>query len=369
MLTITGAKSGWRKAAQAASHFFNWWVGELSELLPKNLRASRDNAVLTVETEKTGLLTFGKTIGGQWSFLGWEGKTDQGGPAKSLEIRPFLESSAGVSTPILLRITAPNVMRKRISLPLAAAENLREVLSFQMEKHTPFRAEEVYYGLRILRRDEAAKWIEVDFAVVPRPLVAEKLAQLRDSGIEPAGLIAGGANGVPDLPIDMSAVAAPRTGGSARRTTRLLAGVAFLLLAANITVPVARDHAAMAELTQELIRARAEARLVTSLRREIETSQHQLTFAGRRAERMPTMMEILAELTRRIPDDSWITQAMIEGDLIHLVGYSASANGLIAVLEQSPLFTSATFRSPVTQDAVRGVEQFQLSISLRRRLE
>src|SRR4029450_1477973 len=51
-------------------------------------------------------------------------------------------------TDVVLCLQPECVLRLRVALPLAAQENLEEVLGFEMERLTAFKAGEVYYSPR-----------------------------------------------------------------------------------------------------------------------------------------------------------------------------------------------------------------------------
>ena len=45
---------------------------------------------------------------------------------------------------------------RRVTMPAATEENLRQVLGFEMDRLTPFRADDVYFDYRVVSRDAAA---------------------------------------------------------------------------------------------------------------------------------------------------------------------------------------------------------------------
>ena len=63
-------------------------------------------------------------------------------------------------------------------MPAATEENLAQVLSFEMDRLTPFRADEVYFDHRVVGRDAAAATLAVLVAVARRDIV--------DSRVRPA---------------------------------------------------------------------------------------------------------------------------------------------------------------------------------------
>ena len=48
---------------------------------------------------------------------------------------------------VVLVLPDDQVLRRTVELPLAARENLREVVSFELDRYTPFAAEDVMFDL------------------------------------------------------------------------------------------------------------------------------------------------------------------------------------------------------------------------------
>ena len=46
---------------------------------------------------------------------------------------------------IVLCIPAERVLQRNLTLPAAAEENLRQVLAFEMDRQTPFKADQIYF--------------------------------------------------------------------------------------------------------------------------------------------------------------------------------------------------------------------------------
>ena len=74
--------------------------------------------------------------------------------------------------------------------------------------------------------------------------------------------------------------------------------------------------------------------------------------------------EVLSELTRLVPDQAHIVQLELRDGTVQLHGYAATASELISLLDESRLFKTPQFRSPVTQDPRSGSERFHLSVEL-----
>ena len=60
------------------------------------------------------------------------------------------------------------MLRKTIVLPAAVEENLRQALAYDLDRHTPFKPEELYFDAAVVERDPRAGKIRVDLAAARR---------------------------------------------------------------------------------------------------------------------------------------------------------------------------------------------------------
>jgi general secretion pathway protein L len=117
-------------------------------------------------------------------------------------------------------------------------------------------------------------------------------------------------------------------------------------------------------LSAQFAEVRAAATTAAGLQQQIDkhSAQSRYLFAYK-AER-PASVELLEELSRRLPDDTWLFRLEVRDGKVHLQGTSTRASSLIAELEGSAFFQGARFASPVTQDGASGRERFHLSASV-----
>lgn len=327
--------------------FLNWWLSELAEMLPARLRPA-GGTTWTVEIRDEVLEV------GQSGRSGWH-KTGEAALADSQQVERLARGLGG--RPAILRLNPGQSLRRKVILPLAAEPQMRDAVAFQLDRYTPFRADEVFFGLAVAGRDADSQTMEVDLAIVPRKVAAELIGRLRGLGVETDHLCVG------DIAIGQEMSARP-TGGRAALVPLALAA---LLAVADIATPLVRGQLELDTLRRELEQAKTAAAATAALREQLDRQNRQSSFAAERRRSQPPMEEVLTELTRLVPDGTWATHLSIDGGTVQFTGYSNAANALVAVLEQSALFTRATFRSPVTQDAATGREQFHLSADLQKR--
>lgn len=346
--------------------FLRWWIGELAGCLPRawSVRSPwRQSAFVLIPNGDEFVLgrdRAGGSIEVLQRFLVRDGKAiPQALPAP-------LNAARDQAASVTLRLPAGLGLRKTMRLPLAAIENLREAVSFQLDRHTPFSNEEAYFDCRLLQRDDGANQLVVEATVVARGVVdaacatAERLGWriaaveiMRDeAGPRPAAtpLV------VPNLRRKPRTQLALNTAAAALFIA--LAGVAALL-------PVLEEQAQESTLARQLDTARLQAQAAAHLEKENQQLRREASFLAGRMTAHPSALTILLELTKLTPDDTWLESAQYNGSEIQLAGLATSASALIGRLAQSSVFRNMEFASPVTPDPRSGRERFQITGQLQ----
>ena len=78
----------------------------------------------------------------------------------------------------------------------------------------------------------------------------------------------------------------------------------------------------------------------------------------------PTMLEVWDEVTRRLPEGTWLEKLSVEGGQLLLVGLSDDAPGLVARMEGSPLWRKPALAGELQSDAGSGRSRFTLAAQL-----
>ena len=90
-------------------------------------------------------------------------------------------------------------------------------------------------------------------------------------------------------------------------------------------------------------------------------------FLDRSRAARPTTVEILDELSRLLPDGTWLEKVAIEGDQLVLIGLSNEASALVRRLEPSPLWRSPALTGALQPDPRSGRDRFSLVAELATR--
>jgi general secretion pathway protein L len=107
---------------------------------------------------------------------------------------------------------------------------------------------------------------------------------------------------------------------------------------------------------------------VDRLRKDLDRFEQESRFLGDRKDAAPPILTIVAELTRLLPDDTWLAALRTRRDTVEIVGQSTAAAGLLRRIEEAALFRNANFSSPVTR-ADDNLERFNLTFELRTPLQ
>ncbi len=336
------------------STFWDWWRAELAAMLPPGIRYAVLPRIQRLQLELDGpALVLSR---GSVEAMQEVERFDLAGTDTTTVSRP-----EGVSE-IVLCLPQDKVLTKALTLPLAAEENLREVLAFEMSRQTPFRAEQVYYDHVLLTRDSKKATLSLELVLAPRRVLDELLASLDRFGFHPDVVTTRDDSGQQLLAVNLlpGQYRKPRP-VMARRINAALAFLTVLLLIAAVSLPLWHKRQLIRALEPEVQAAVAQAGEVRRLQEEVELLQAGARFLVEKKQSRLLTLQIINEVTRILPDDTWVNQLQIKGSEVQLQGESTAVAALIPLIESSPILQNARFRSPITQVARSDAERFHLS--------
>ncbi len=294
--------------------------------------------------------------------------------------------------PRWLLLPASDGLRRRLTLPAAAADRLREVLAFEIDRQTPFALEDVSYDARVLAR-RGEQQIEAELVVVPKPALDRAL-----DGLSPAlRATLAGVDMIADLPqTSRPAQAAADTEGdtgadataaaefeaqplgvnllpAAQRRTRrdpssmlnlILATIALAAVGAGLWQIRANRIEAADAFEQEAKLRSQQAKRVADEKKQLVDLVEGLRFLQNTRTGTPTTVEVLDELSRRLPDNTYIEKVSIEGDKLMIIGLSNEAAGLVKLLQTSKLWRSMSLTGALQPEPRSGKDRFTLTADL-----
>jgi Tfp pilus assembly protein, ATPase PilM len=349
------------------SAFLRWWLGELRACIPPRLQRllfrARNRLVFALGGD---VLTVGYFSNGNGRELGRIPVADVPADVVATEVRDLLAGLDPGRRDVLLQVPLGSVLRRVVELPAAAEENLREVIAFDLERQTPFSAEQVYHDARVVRRMPERHRIAVELTVIPRAQVDPALDALQSWGVVVNGIEVADPVGPKKLiPLASQSAAAP-AGRGMRIVTAALALVAAGLIVSLFAVPLVRQAREIEILAAEVAKAKKVAESARKTQEQIDHLTALDRFLIERKTARPPSVALLDELTRIVPDDSWLYRVRFNGDEVQTFGYSAAASNLIGPFETSPLFKDPQFMAPLMRDPRVDAERFTISLQVEK---
>jgi general secretion pathway protein L len=336
-----------------AGRALRWWLGELRGICQDSARPlglGRRSETTIEAGERYWIVQRRRQIVGQ---IDWQ----HAGPAQCREQLRRLIGGSGRLT-VSVELPQERVLAKTIRLPLGAAGNhLDRILGFEIGRQFPFPADRLFYRYRpIADRGESSDrtGIAVELAAVPRDAVAAICAEVSAAGFRVSG-VAMFTEGNAE-PLLLPNAVGPARSGEYRLPV-------MVVLAASIGAAASWPLAQQSRITSiereiAVLKPRAEA-VLSERERQRRSVDRDMAILALRLSR-PPLIEVLDDLSRGVPDNSWLTSLSISGREVVIDGLSPSAAGVVQALERTGRFANIVFRSSINRDQVSGLERFRL---------
>lgn len=370
-----------RRAGLAA--FWRWWLSELAPLVPRTTRAAvrrrRMRPVLAFEgdavTPWVPVARAGEIVMEPGPQIPLSGDGVAAAGRAALDSLAGTAAGGGAGAPrVVIALSGRQTLRRTLTLPGALEENLRQALAYDLDRHTPFKADELYFDAAIVGRDAARGELRVDLAAARRSAVDQALQTVEGWGGHVVAVVpdvpqAAGASRLNLLPDDR------RPASGSWRRWQVVAPVALLLAVAlvGLALPVWQKREYAIALGRQVDAARTQAAVSEGLRGELERLSGEYNFALERKYAFPPTIQVLDEVTKLLPDDTWLTQMELKTSSrgkdtqreLMLRGESGNAGRLITLFEESKVFAQAAPRSPTTKIQPGPGEIFDLVAQVR----
>jgi len=358
----------WRQQLAA---FWRWWTGELIALVPERLASLGGAARVPLVSLTANELVLIEPA----SALGPDSRVDFAvldEAARRDATRRLLEHAGETRSRVRLCLEPAEALVRRVRMPAATEENLRQVVAFEMDRLTPFRADDVYFDCRVLSRDAAAGMIVVQLALARREIVDAKLQRLRALGTEVTGITVRDERGQPaDLELMPSDAMAGRASSHERYIVFGAVALVVVLLGAALGVPILHKRQAVVSGFPVLDRAQRDAESTDNIAHDLEKQVADYNFLLAKKHSTYPVLALLEEVTRLLPDNTWVQQVDIKtvGKTreIQVSGEAPSSSKLIEIFETSPILHNAQTRGTVTRGSQPNLERFMIVAEPRAR--
>ncbi len=256
---------------------------------------------------------------------------------------------------LTLRLGAGWLLERMVHLPLAAEAQLESVLRLDMDRLSPFSADEVLWSHNLVRRDTASGQIVVRLNLIPIP---PALATITSFGLKPNAVAAQAAHG--DwcvIPLHNVLI---RRGSFDGAALRLSAGLAAALALAVIAVPLYLQEASIAATDTSIAALRPAAGEAETLRRGLLAARDGEAALASMRSGGANPISVIATVTAALPDDTFLTELSLRGTALEFRGQSHNAARLVGLLSDESALQAVAFAAPVTRADTASVELFAI---------
>lgn len=343
--------------------FLSWWGRALLAWLPMRWRSA-------VGFERGRLLLQPDRNGIQLRIEDTDGLRDiarlpaLGAEASATATLLSLLPAAVRDLPRWLLLPASVALRRQLTLPAAASERLRDVVGFEIDRQTPFGKDDVAFDARTLARGEKDGQVHAELVAVPRAAMQSAEAAIGDLSGTLAGIDVLASEGAP-LGVNLLAPEQRRTQADPLRGWNLvLAAVAVLATAAMLWQLLDNRRQAAEAFEQSARKQIAAARQVSTQRQQVVDLVAGQAFLDAQRSGQPTTVEVIDDISRRIPDGTYLEKLAIEGGRVTLIGRSNDASSLVGALEGSTMLRAPALTGALQPDPRTGRDIFTLVADL-----
>ncbi len=347
------------------SNAINWWVRGLCYLCPAALRKAfnTEPELITIEFKEQEVLLkrYSSHSNEMLEYRQFNTKDD----IEKDRVLEWLHEQKKHRVVISLILPDELFLRKKMAFPKAASINLRQVLSFEMNRKTPFSPEQVYFDFLLSNEYEKTDKIYPELFLVPREKIDSNLELLKTWGIKldairPAAL-KDNCNINLIAPDDL-----PKDNAKSDTTLLVLITTTCLLLMAILYAPIIIQQKELTMLESAVAKSRKAAIQLQQLQKDKSIILEQSQFLENKKHSEISSIALINEVTEIIPDDTWLSRLVLKANELQLQGESSNASALIQIIDSSKYFSNAQFRSPVTQNKISHKDKFHLSAKFSR---
>jgi len=282
------------------------------------------------------------------------------------QIKAVLDKESAATGNLTLRVNLDNsrVLAKLVTLPASTEENLHEVIKYEMDRYTPFSANDVYFDYRIEGRLAEKDLIKVLLLVVRKEILKPIESMVEDGviALERINIIS-----LSNANHSINDVKLLRTLSSANHhqsTVKWLLVAAVGLIMLTAITPLIINYLHINKLSQELEKLESTVSEVKQLQSEYQKMQEQVGYLVAIKEKNPSIIGVLNLLTEVTPDHTFVQRLSIEDGLLSLQGLSASASEFIPIIDKTGQFEDIRFSAPVTLSATDNLENYSITARL-----
>jgi len=364
---IIGPINEWYQTSSIHA-FFSWWTAELKSIVPKQYReglflnsievfiyqAASDEAVQLWQYQD-GLMKqieFDDSVEGKE----WWHKLNHfvAGSEQEIKITYLMDES--------------EVLSREIALPVVAINEISSVLTFELDKYIPFKADDVDFDFRKGKIEEGSEKFPVYLTAIRKQQLKTVIEQTENKGVALSAVDVNTSH--TEVPEPLGVNLLPKELRKKKNWTAIkwyaaLVFVAVTLLGFVMYGSLQNKRTKIESLETQVEALKKDARRAKMIESQLNDSVQAANFLGNLKKNKTSRVKLIAELTEKIPTNSYLSRIIIDDEKIEVVGESDNANSLVPILNQSDLWFEPKIIGNVTQNPRNQKEKFTIKSELK----
>ncbi len=334
---------------------YSWWWHGLVACLPELWRRNAKHMPTVLGTIDGATLTLevSDKKGGQANQFLLDCHAETAGDALLQWLKPYKNYD------IVIELDEAHYLHTSFSLPAQAKDNLDQIIQFEIDRQTPFSADQVYYGYHVDDHNNKHS-VLVSLVVVPKSFVADLQNFLTDTAMRINRLL------IETQPDRIEIIVSESAKKSARfsHINTWLAGSIIVLILAVLYKPILYYEHKIKAIEAPLATLKKQTQQVHQLQSDNAAILKHIQFLDIQQTRYQSRLALLNELARVLPVHTWLEQLSINDPQLTIQGESASASDLIGLLTDSAYLTDVRFSAPTTLDNRSGKTRFKIQATI-----
>ncbi len=325
--------------------FFQWWKTHLWDSLPHGVRKSwlRNSRPLMISLADDAI---------------WPERSELAKPYK-ISQTTLLSGNPEKLRDVTLVMGDNNGLRRKVELPLAVEGRLAQVLSYELDRLTPLRADELYFDFRLLSRNATRGVCLVELLAAPKSRANEIIANAKAIGANVTRIVLAAS----DVDDGIDLLHKPMAEGADRDVKRWitpgLVALCALLAIALVTYPIYKKRQQVIAMLPLEASARADAEAASIVGRQLEKQLTEYNHVLKRKHASPIVVQVLEDMTKRMPEDTWAQTFEIKATAnapagqhpreIIVQGETGSGGKLLQLVQESTLIKDPVLKAAMTR--------------------
>jgi general secretion pathway protein L len=348
-------------AGETLGGAWGWWTTRLAECIPAPiatwLRGEQQTAMLEWSADALVL-----SKGNSAQPIG-RATIETASPTKADDFASAVKTIASrVRGPVTLVVGEQRALRKIISLPLAARDTLRQTVGYDLDRLTPFPSGTVLFDAVEKSVDHAGRAVKAEFVAMPRAPIEALLSAAQRAGLQIVRVIPAAQDAASGINLIRAQDSGEKPG--LLRSPHLWLGLLTAALSAAVLVyPLWQKRQQVLEAQPIMAQAERDAVDTDKVTKELQQRINQYNFLPAKRHSTALTVQVLDEVTKLLPDDTWVqnfdlktvranatgASTAVTSRELQVQGETELAQRLIGLFENSPLFVSPQYKSPLTK--------------------